>query len=169
MCMLQTDSGFIVCDTGFPDAVIPELSGIVPEPIVLDLLSPNWGTWDGLLKLNQKSNNLIAAFSSADLYKYLYYTYTGPVNLAGATLIVVLSFDEAAASNKLVGFFNTLGDSWSLVQGGFDDGNIASDITYTCSDFTQAATNGQSFQIGLVFGANAGTVTVKSATLQLAK
>lgn len=166
--MNQADSGFVVCGAESHDSVVPVLSDIISEPIVLDLLSPNWGTWDGLLNLNQKNNNLIAAFSSANLYKYLYYTYTGPVNLNGATLTVVLRFDEAAASSKLVGFFNTLGDSWSLVQSDVDDGNIGSDITYTCSDFTQAATNGQSFQIGLVFGANAGAVTVKSATLQLA-
>lgn len=166
--MLQTDSGFVVCGAESHDALVPVLSDKVFEPVVLDLLSPNWGTWDGLLKLNQKNNHLIAAFSSADRYKYLYYTYKGPVDLQGATLTVVLSFDEAAAANKLVGFFNTLGDSWSLVQGDVDDGTIGSDITYSCSDFTQAATNGQSFQLGLVFSATAGAVTVKSARLQFA-
>ncbi len=167
--MVQTDSEFVACGAGSPSSVVPVSSRVAPEPIVLDLLSPNWGTWDGLLNLNQNSNSLVAAFSGADLYKYLYYTYTGPVNLSGATLTIVLSFDGAAASSKQVGFFNTLGDCWSVVQGDFDDGNIGLDMTYSCSDFTHAATDGQSFQMGLVFGANAGTVTVKSATLQLAQ
>ncbi|HCS65197.1 MAG TPA: hypothetical protein DIW64_14675 [Cellvibrio sp.] len=168
--MLQTDSGFDVCGAESHDSVVPVLSDIVSEPIVLNLLSPNWGTWDGLLNLTQNSNSLVAAFSSADLYKYLYYTYTGPVNLNGATLTVVLSFDRAAAaSSKKVAFFNTLGDSWCFVNDGLDDDDIGLDMTYSCSDFTHAAAQGQTFKIGLVFAASAGSVTIKSATLQLAQ
>jgi hypothetical protein len=137
------------------------------EPIGLDMDSSSWGTWDERITLSSIPQGLVAEFSEGGLHKYLYYTFIGPINFKGAIFNVTLCFDEvAAATNRKVVFFNTLGDTW--VSGGeSDEADAGSDLTYRCTDFSQVATPGQKFKMGLVFTANAGSVTIKSAKLYL--
>ncbi len=144
-------------------------SGLLSKPIFLDMDASAWGTWDGRLKLKSAGEALVAEFSNTGLYKYLYYTLTGPIDFQKVIFSLNLRFDEAAAaSGHRVIFFNSLGDSWVSADKNVENNEADSEVIYSCTGFTQSAAPGQKFKIGLVFSASAGSVVVKDARLLMA-
>lgn len=120
--------------------------------------------------MNQNNSTILLALGDGD--NGINYSLQGPVNLTGSTLTFVLNFDSGAeASDKAVIFKawnnNTgQGNYWNCDTYWFVAGQ---DTTYSCSTLTASATDSETAAVNLSFGAKAGTVTIKSATLQLAQ
>ncbi|MEO7495752.1 MAG: cellulase family glycosylhydrolase [Massilia sp.] len=102
------------------------------------------------------------------------YDFANPVNWSGATLKVVLNFDQAFVSDRdggmagLLQFF-TYTDGWTASEWNCWTGYKAlvagQDTEFTCSAFGLQNAKG----LGIQFFANAGSVTIKRATIKLAE
>jgi hypothetical protein len=102
------------------------------------------------------------------------YTLTNPVNWSGATLKVVLNFDQAFVSNRNGGMdailqFYTYSSGWAASEFKCWTANkvlvAGQDTEFTCSAFSIQNAVG----VGIQFAGSAGSVTIKQATIKLAQ
>lgn len=102
------------------------------------------------------------------------YNFTHPVNWSGATLNMVLNFDQAFISNRNGGAdgflqFFTYSANWAAYEFKCWTGNKAlvagQDTAFTCSAFGVQNAVG----VGIQFPGTAGSVTIKRATIKLAQ
>ena len=99
------------------------------------------------------------------------YTFASPVNWSGKTLKVVLNFDQAFVSNRNGGMdalfqFYTYSNGWAASEWKCWTANRAlvagQDTEFTCSAFGLQNAVG----LGIQFVGNAGSVTIKRATIK---
>lgn len=144
--------------------------------IVLDTSPSNWSVSDGVVKNESATHiqfTLTAENQSAEV------SFNSPVNMNGATVEVVLNFDQAFVTNRndgnagILQFFAKDND-WGDVGGeqwvcwtGWTPIVADQDKTFTCSGAFNDVPDVTTF--GLQFLATAGTVTIKSATIELAE
>jgi aryl-phospho-beta-D-glucosidase BglC (GH1 family) len=102
------------------------------------------------------------------------YNFTNPVNWSGATLNMVLNFDQAFISNRNGGTdgflqFFTYSANWAAYEFKCWTANQAlvagQDTAFTCSAFGVQNAVG----VGIQFPGTAGSVTIKKATIKLAQ
>lgn len=102
------------------------------------------------------------------------YNLSNPVNWSGATLNVVLNFDQAFISNRNGGAdgflqFFTYTANWGASEFKCWTGNkvlvAGQDTAFTCSAFSLQ----NAVAVGIQFPGSAGSVTIKRATIKLAQ
>jgi len=102
------------------------------------------------------------------------YSFANPVNWSGATLKVVLNFDQAFVSDRNGGMdgilqFFTYSDGWGTSEfncwTGYKALVAGQDTEFTCSAFNLQNAVG----LGIQFFAKTGAVTIKRATIKLAQ
>ena len=102
------------------------------------------------------------------------YNFANPINWSGATLSLVLNFDQAFVSDRNGGMdgilqFFTYSDGWGTAEfncwTGYKVLVAGQDTDFTCSAFSIPNAVG----LGVQFFAGTGTVTIKRATLKLAQ
>jgi hypothetical protein len=137
--------------------------------ITLDLASPNWTVSSGGLSQN---GNVV--FAPTTNWSTVEYTYTGPLNLVGATLTYLVNFDSSfkASGASVQVYAQYLVDPWpGQWKCWFDNSAIVAgtDQTITCNEFSIAALNvttTDQVKFGLqVSTSPTGTLTIKSATI----
>ena len=142
----------------------------------LDVNSSNWEIGSGSV-MNKTGSSIELTLNNTN--PEIFYNIDGPINLIGATLTVVFNFDSAfvtavngGTSTAFLQFIAFERTGWTAdytCYTGWKTLVAGQDITLSCSSFTKNNTQPEGARVGVQFFANTGTVTIKSATLELAQ
>jgi len=139
--------------------------------IVLDTKPSSWTVDNGVVK-NESASNIQFTLNATN--QAVAFNLLNPVDWMGATLTLTFNFDQAFVTDRSGGMdgilqFYTYSPGWVSSEFKCWTGWTAlvadQDITFSCSAFSITGAEA----LGVQFFANAGTVTIKSATLQLAQ
>ncbi len=145
-------------------------SGGAGNSLVLNSAANSWILGGGAISNNSAANMQFTLNQSGGSASY---NFANPINWSGATLKVVLNFDQAFVSdrnggaNGILQFF-TYSANWASFEFKCWTDNktlvAGQDTEFTCSAFGIQNAVG----VGIQFPGAAGTVTIKSATINLA-
>lgn len=143
--------------------------------LTLDVNSSNWEAGTGVV-MNQTGSEIQLTLNATG--QEIFYNIPGPINLEGSTFTVVFNFDSAfvtavnggmAGILQFVAFEKTGWTSDYTCWTGWKALVAGQDIAFSCSTFTKSNTQPEGARVGVQFFSNTGTVTIKSATLELAQ
>lgn len=144
--------------------------------LTFDMDSSNWEADTGVV-INQSSSDIQLTLSNSD--QGVFYNIDGPINLIGATFTVLFNFDSdyVAAVNagtesgilQFVAFERTGWTSDFTCWTGWQTIVAGQDVSFSCDQFTKNNPQPEGARIGVQFFGNTGTVTIKSAALELAE
>jgi aryl-phospho-beta-D-glucosidase BglC (GH1 family) len=153
-----------------------EAASSASNVITFDLSSNKWEVDTGVVMV--QSNNDIH-LTLTDSGKSIWYNIDGPIDLVQAKYTVVLNFDSAYVASVNAGFETGILQFFAIEKSGWTDEFICwtgwqtivagQDVSFSCDQFTKNNPQSEGARIGVQFFGNTGTVTIKSATLELAE